>query len=139
MKQMKNSSKEIEYHSDKKRAARWKNRRNRKALLSVSVIIIAIVVIVICFSKKTDNNELIGKWSYNQYTAYEFSVNGHGYLCVDDVRYEYKYAISQQTLKLDFVEDIVKDCEYTFAIEGNLLTLIGGEGTDQGTYTLTRQ
>ncbi|MBQ8255271.1 MAG: hypothetical protein IJY94_07210, partial [Clostridia bacterium] len=32
----------------------------------------------------------------------------------------------------------VRDGTYTFTVEDNTLTLIGGEGTVGGTYTLTR-
>lgn len=126
-------------HYRRKRAIQRKRRRNQRNVLMVSafagVVIVAILLILLIPGKK---NELLGVWQYDQYTQYEFSNDGEGCLCVDDVHYEYKYKISGDTLKLDFVEDIVRDCEYSFAIDGNTLTLIGGEGTDGGTYSLNK-
>ena len=51
---------------------------------------------------------------------------------------EYEYKINNGTLKLDFVEDVVRDCDYSYSIEGKKLTLTGGEGTDGGTYELNK-
>ena len=59
-------------------------------------------------------------------------------LCADDVHYEYEYKINNGTLKLDFVEDVVRDCDYSYSIDGKKLTLTGGEGTDGGTYELDK-
>ena len=39
---------------------------------------------------------------------------------------------------MDYENDSVRDGTYTFNVEDNTLTLIGGEGTVGGTYTLTR-
>ena len=52
--------------------------------------------------------------------------------------YEYKYKMSGNKIKLDFTEDIVKNCEYNFSVEDNILTLVGGEDTDKGTDKLNK-
>ena len=39
---------------------------------------------------------------------------------------------------MDYALDYVTDCEYTYTVDGDKLTLVGGEGTVGGTYTLTR-
>lgn len=106
------------------------------ALIAMSVIVVTVLLFVI-FANST-NNELLGVWQYDQYTQYEFSEKGHGCLCVDDVHYEYQYSVSGKTIKLDFTENIVRDCEYTFSIENDVLMLVGGEGTDGGTYKLNK-
>lgn len=110
--------------------------------LFVAVIVLAVVlvglIIFLIAGPSRQSNTLIGVWKYDQYTEYEFYENGKGCLCVDDVHYEYEYKISGDKLKLDFTEDVVRDCEYTFTVENNNLTLIGGDGTDQGTYQLTK-
>ena len=38
-----------------------------------------------------------------------------------------------------FTEDIVRDCDYTFSVNGTALTLIGGTGTDGGSYKLNKE
>lgn len=86
-----------------------------------------------------NKNPLEGRWVYDSYTQYVFEKDGNGCLEVDDVHYEYTYKINGNTLTLDFVENIVRDCKYTFSVEDSQLTLIGGENTDGGTYQLTRK
>ena len=39
---------------------------------------------------------------------------------------------------MDYENESVRDGTYTFTVEDNTLTLIGGEGTVGGTYTLAR-
>ena len=39
---------------------------------------------------------------------------------------------------IDYANESVWDSEYEFTVDGNTLTLIGGEGTVGGTYELKR-
>lgn len=107
------------------------------AVIALAIVLVGLIIFLIVGPGK-QNNALIGTWKYDQYTEYEFYDNGKGCLCVDDVHYEYEYKISGDKLTLDFTEDVVRDCEYTFTVENNNLTLVGGEGTDQGTYKLNK-
>lgn len=107
------------------------------AVIVLAIVLIGLIIFLIVGPSK-QNNALIGTWRYDQYTEYEFHDNGKGCLCVDDVHYEYEYKIAGDKLTLDFTEDVVRDCEYTFTVENNNLTLVGGEGTDQGTYKLNK-
>lgn len=83
-------------------------------------------------------NKLVGTWIYDDYTCYVFEESGHGELLADDLSYEYSYKMKGKKLEIDFTEDIIRDCNYTFSVDGSKLTLIGGTGTDGGTYTLIR-
>lgn len=124
----------------KQAPARRKRRKVKPlfiAVITLAAILIALIIFLIVGSNRQDN-ALVGTWKYDQYTEYEFYDNGKGCLCVDDVHYEYKYTITGDKLKLDFTEDIVRDCEYTFVVENNSLTLVGGAGTDKGTYGLEK-
>ena len=127
-------------HYERRTPAKRKRRNNKPAIILVSAILIiaAIIISIVIFGGSKNSDVLVGTWKYDQYTEYEFNDNGIGYLCVDDVRYEYKYKISGDKLKLDFTEDVVRDCEYTFTVENKKLTLVGGEGTDKGTYNLNK-
>ncbi|MGI6664161.1 MAG: DUF5640 domain-containing protein [Christensenellaceae bacterium] len=87
-----------------------------------------------------DNTAAItGTFIFNDSTYYEFDGEGSGYMSLSTTRYAYAYSISGDKLKLDFDNEAVRDCEYTFIYEGDTLTLVGGEGTTGGTYTLRRQ
>lgn len=79
-----------------------------------------------------------GIWKYDEYTKYEFDGNGNGNGCMylEDLHYEYTYTVSNNELRLDFVDDSVRDRTYTFSIDRNTLTITGGEGTVGGTYKL---
>lgn len=128
-------------HYERRISKNRKPRNNKTMILLIAIvlIVIAVIISIVVFCGNKNNNILVGTWKYDQYTEYEFNDNGIGYLCVDDVRYEYKYKISGDKLKLDFVENVVRDCEYTFTVEEKNLTLVGGENTDGGTYTLKKQ
>lgn len=126
-------------HYSRRNAIRKRQQRNQRILLVVAIlVIIAIIVSLIVLLSPKKDKDLIGTWQYNEYTKYEFYDNGQGCLCADDVHYKYEYKLSGDTLKLDFAEDIVRDCEYLYAVENKTLTLTGGEGTDGGTYTLSK-
>lgn len=116
-----------------------KHREKKKLfILTGAAIAIVVVFLFVLLVGGSKNDKLVGIWKYDQYTEYEFFEDGSGCLCVDDVHYEYTYKISRDKLKLDFTEDVVRDCEYKFVVKNNNLTLIGGEGTDKGTYELKK-
>lgn len=124
-----------------RRIPKRRKHRNKKTIVIVTaavIVILAVIISLIVFGGNSKSDVLAGTWKYDQYTEYEFSGDGTGFLCVDDVRYEYKYKISGDKLKLDFTEDVVRDCEYTFTVDNKNLTLVGGEGTDKGTYNLNK-
>ena len=123
-----------------KRKPTKRRKRHIKLIVCLSVVLLVIVAVCIfIFSGPKVNSELIGKWRYNEFTAYEFYDNGKGCLCLDDVHYEYTFKTSSNKLTLDFSQDVVRDCEYTFDVYANELTIVGGEGTDKGTYKLQKE
>lgn len=120
-----------------------KSKTNQIGITSVRVVALLILTAILASvflgcSKDAIDANLLGTWRYNEYTEYVFSADGSGYLCADDVHYEYRYQTIGDTLKLDFTEDVVQDCKYTYSITDGALTLVGGEGTDRGTYQLTK-
>ena len=84
------------------------------------------------------DNEIIGTWRYDEYNQYTFNSDGTGFLMADDIRYDYSFSIDDGTLALNFQQDVVKDCEYEYDITDSGLTLIGGKGTDGGSYSLSK-
>ena len=105
----------------------------KKAMLSAAIIITvaaAVILIIAQFGKKS--NELVGTWRYDEHTQYVFEKDGTGKLLADDVTYSYAYTVKG-------TEDIVRDCDYTFSVNGTALTLIGGTGTDGGSYKLNKE
>ena len=54
------------------------------------------------------------------------------------ISYDFTYTIDGNKLMIDYANESVRDSEYEFTVDGNTLTLIGGEGTVGGTYELKR-
>lgn len=133
----------------RKRKAATKKRQARRLQLTVAgtaiLAVLIIVIVVICQSCGAGNKKfaaLEGKWRYDDYTEYEFDGKENGCLCLDgSTHYVFTYSVSGKTLKLDFVQQYVTDCEYTFTIEKEKLILVGGKGTaERGkTYELIRE
>ena len=53
------------------------------------------------------------------------------------ISYDFTYTIDGNKLMIDYANESVRDSEYEFTVDGNTLTLIGGEGTVGRTYELS--
>ena len=93
--------------------------------------------IIIEMIKPTD--ALKGTFIYNENVKYEFNGKGKGALYDKQNKYNYTYSLEGNTIKLNFKDEAVKDASYTFTIQENILTLVGGEGTVGGEYILERE
>ena len=114
-----------------------KRGKNTRMIAVCAAAAVLIAGLVAC-SAGTKESPLVGTWVYDQYTRYVFENDGSGCLLADDVRYDYTYKTAGDRLTMDFTENVVRDCEYSFLIDGDELTLIGGENTDGGTYKLKK-
>ena len=126
------------FSSFPERSAQMTAKEKRRAI-KIFTWIAAISVLCVLFCYAIWTNILVGTWRYDPYTAYEFRMGGSGCLYVANARYVYTYKITDDILALDFEEESIHDCAYTFRVDGNKLTLIGGYGTDKGTYTLIKE
>lgn len=118
-------------------------KRKRKSRINIAIIMVMVLIVLIAgilaYVLLDKGNPLVGTWVYDSYTQYVFEKDGKGCLLVDDVRYDYSYKTNGEKLTIDFSEDVVRDCEYTFSIDKNELTIVGGENTDGGTYKLKKK
>ena len=105
---------------------------------AVGIAILAVLILLIVKGCSGGTDVLKGKWDLDGTTAYEFSGDGNGALLLPNVTYEFSYDIKKDQISIDYENESVRDGTYTFTVEDNTLTLIGGEGTVGGTYTLTR-
>lgn len=130
-------------HTNKKR----RRTHHRKFILISALALVMVVFVFIllfkgCSNDKKINDELTGVWYYDQYTEYEFDAEGNGCMCLDgNNHFEFIYKAEDGVLYLDFALDYVTDCQYTFTVDGDKLTLIGGEGTAEvgKVYELTKK
>ena len=81
---------------------------------------------------------LVGTWEFDGTTTYSFDGSGSGAMELPSISYDFTYTIDGNKLMIDYANESVRDSEYEFTVDGNTLTLIGGEGTVGGTYELKR-
>lgn len=125
--------------SARKRRRKRSDIGKKTALIITITVIIAAVIILIGMQIGKKPNVLVGTWVYDEHTQYIFEKGGKGKLLADDVVYDYLYSVKGDRLIIDFTKDIVRDCEYTFTTDNGILTLVGGSGTDGGSYKLNRK
>lgn len=90
--------------------------------------------------EKKEDNTLNGTYSYDKNTKYVFNGKGKGSLNIQEGEYKYTYTVDGSKLSIDFKNEDLYDATYDYQIDGDTLTLIGGEGTASvGTkYILTK-
>ena len=130
-----------------KRMAAIRRQRQMRILIGASAAFLALLVLLIvllcrgCSGSNKELRELQGCWYYNEYTEYEFDGEGNGRMFYEEGKaFEYTYTVKDNIVYLDFELDYVTDCQYTYTVEGDKLTLIGGEGTAEigKEYVLTK-
>ena len=60
-------------------------------------------------------------------------------MVLPSAEYKFTYTIKDNTLNIDFDYEAAKDAKYTFVIDGDILTLEGGNATNQGIYVLHKK
>ena len=123
----------------KRRKKRQQQRLIRQGAVGVAILGLLILIIVLIVKGCSGGTDVLkGKWNLDGTTAYEFSGDGNGALLLPNVTYEFTYEIKKDKISIDYENESVRDGTYTFSVDEDKLTLIGGEGTVGGTYTLTR-
>lgn len=131
------------YLSEAERLRRKKIRRRqimiqRSILASVLLAILILIIVLIFKGCSGDTDVIAGKWDVDGTTSYEFDGDGKGALILPSTTYEFSYNINEDQLHIDYKDESVHDGSYTFTVDGDKLTLVGGEGTIGGTYELTK-
>lgn len=123
------------------RPAAQRNRRRHGQYVNrlLCLLIVAIVVLAAIVVFATLKNPLVGVWRMDEVTVYEFYRNGEGAMVLPSAEYEFTYSVADGTLRIDFVFEGAKDAEYTFSVDGNVLTLCGGNATNQDTYIMHKE
>ena len=129
--------------SDRRKTKRRKTHQHGIIISTIVIALFILAFVLICkgCSNNDENTELVGVWKYDQYTEYEFKDANSGCMCLDDnTHYEFTYSIKDNILHIDFALDYVTDCQYTYTLERDKLTLVGGEGTAEvgKVYSLTK-
>lgn len=114
----------------KRRKKRQQQRLIRQGAVGVAILGILILFIVLIVKGCSGGTDVLkGKWDLDGTTAYEFSGDGNGVLMLPNVTYDFTYEIKKDQISIDYENESVRDGTYTFRVEEDKLTLIGGEGT----------
>lgn len=120
---------------------RGRRRKHKKNRLLPAVIILAVFVIltVVLLRSCRKGDALQGQWRIDEVTAYRFDGKGEGALVLPDLDFPFRYTIKKDILSIDFESESARDFSYTFRVDGDQLTLTGGEGDEDVSYLLIRE
>ena len=109
-------------------------RKTKKSVKILLLIVLVIIVIAICckFSfrgKESVKDTLIGKWTTDGNTVYQFDEDNTGALIVPLSNYEFSYKINGDKLSIDFKNEKSEDSTYTYSLKDGKLILKGKNGT----------
>ena len=110
----------------------------RNVVILICIIITIILIVIVAIPKATNvkiKNKIIGTWTTDGNTIYEFKKNNTGILILPLTKYTFTYKIKDNTLYIDFENENSTDSEYTYKIENNKLILDGTKGI----FTFTKK
>lgn len=114
-------------------------KHRKKIRLCIAALFILAVVLSIAIAIIYKKSPLIGTWYMDDVTTYEFYNGREGAMVLPSAEYEFAYSVTDNILYIDFKYEGAKDAQYTFYVDGNTLTLEGGNATTQGIYVLTKR
>ena len=122
--------------------ARRRRRRRRKLnprfVVLMAILLAILITIVFCIRSCGSKSTIVGRWDLDETTVYEFREDGKGALILMNAEYEFHYAIEENIVHIDFVDEGCLDADYTFALEDNLLFWTGGHGDAKNDFVLKR-
>ena len=111
-------------------AQRNKKKQKQRRMLfggAAAVLIVIVVVIVLIVkgcSGRTD--VLAGTWDFEGTTTYSFDGEGSGAMVLPSISYDFTYTIDGNKLVIDYINESVHDSPYEFAVDGDILIMVGG-------------
>lgn len=120
-------------------ASRKRSANTARNLMIIAICVLFVILVgcgVLLFSG--NRSSLEGVWDLDGVTVYRFDSKNTGALVLPSGEYAFVYTKDGNSLSIDFASERAKDAQYTFAVKGDVLTLVGGTDTTNGTYYLTR-
>ena len=120
-------------------------KKKKKGIISKLIVLIVLVAIIICsiiFISRTINNvkqynKILGSWTTDGYTVYEFYEKNKGALVLPIATYDFTYKIEENRVYIDFQNEKSIDSDYEFSFKNEKMILKGINKTS-GTYTFTK-
>ena len=127
----------------RRRARRKRKLKKPAVLLALIILIIIIIVVVVIIKSKNktvsseegsseelvDEISLIGKWTTDENTIYEFYKDGKGALVVPISVIPFSYKTDEKMIYIDFEPEDSEDTNFEYILDDNNLTLKNSNGT----------
>lgn len=115
-------------------------RKIKKKNIIISLCFVIFLVILFLsvhfiLINKSKDSKIIGTWTTDGNTIYEFKKGGIGTLILPLSKYKFAYEIEEDKISIDFENNELIDSEYTFSFDNNRLILKGSRGT----FTFTKK
>ena len=96
------------------------------------------VITTIFLISKNKKDSLVGDWTIDGVTNYEFDGKGKGKLKIPSEQFDFTYTIENNKLSIDFENENSIDVDYEYSFDNDTLVL---KGLTQyiGEYKLTKQ
>ncbi len=105
-----------------------KKRKLKRSVWFCLFIVIIIFSIILCKSLFSSKVKLIGTWTTDDVTTYEFYKNNTGKLVVSLSEYKFKYSLKKNILYIDFENDKSEDSKYEYKFKNKKLVLSNEKG-----------
>ena len=118
----------------KQRKPKYKRKR---IFITVFILIVILCIIGFIFVKQNNisigsnkkNSSLMGKWTTDGNTVYEFNKNGKGALIVPVTTLPFSYKVEENKISIDFENEDSEDRTYSYELVEDKLTLKDINGT----------
>ncbi len=105
-------------------------KKKTRIIIPIIMILAGIIMLIYLLTNNNSNNEetLIGEWTTDGVTIYEFYKDNTGKLKTSLSEYDFKYKIEENKLSIDFKNEKSEDSEYTYKLTKDKLVLEGKNG-----------
>ncbi len=115
-----------------------KTKKKFKTNILIMIVLLIIVLVLLFFIVKAllrPKNELLGTWTTDGITIYQFDENDTGKMIASSREYEFTYKVSGDKLTIDFKNEKSADRTYDYSIEDDKLIL----KFENKTYTFVKK
>lgn len=106
----------------------FKDTKKKKIVITAAIIGF-IIILETVFVVVSIPDKIVGMWTLDEATSYQFDGRGRGVMHLSVSEYEFSYKLGKDDLYIDFDDDNATDREYRYELDGDLLTLRFGDQT----------
>ena len=115
----------------KKKVVKKYKKRYKVSIVKVVALIVVLLILCILISNllSRKDNSIVGKWTTDKGTIYQFNKDNTGKLIISVGEFNYKYEIKDDKVFIDFENENSTDTEFVYKFEDDKLILKNNNGT----------